>query len=118
MNEETSEIQQALKSGNQPKIEEELGDLLFAAVNLARFLQVDPEIALKNANAKFVRRFQQMEGLAAESGRAFEDVPRPEKENLWVAAKLSEPARSEPDPAPPPIPGKQNRNSRKAGQRR
>ena len=118
ISEETSEIRHALKSGNQPKIEEELGDLLFAAVNLARFLQVDPEIALKNANAKFVRRFQQMEGLAAESGRAFEDVPRPEKENLWAAAKLSEPARTEPDPAPPPISGKQNLTARKAGQHR
>jgi tetrapyrrole methylase family protein / MazG family protein len=118
MSEETNEIQHALKSGNQPKIEEELGDLLFAAVNLARFLHVDPEIALKNANAKFVRRFQQMEGLAAESGRAFEDVPRPEKENLWAAAKLAEPARTEPDPTSPPIHGKRNLTARNAGQRR
>jgi tetrapyrrole methylase family protein/MazG family protein len=118
MSEETSEIQHALKSGNQPKIEEELGDLLFAAVNLARFLHVDPEIALKNANVKFVRRFQQMERLAAESGRAFEDVPRLEKENLWAAAKRSEPARTEPDPTSPPIPSKQNPAARKAGQRR
>jgi MazG family protein len=93
MREETGEIENALKSGNQPKVEEELGDLLFAAVNLARFLHVDPEIALKNANAKFVRRFHEMERLAANSGRKFDDVPRSEKEELWNAAKLSETSR-------------------------
>ena len=47
LREETGEIQHALNAGNQPKVEEELGDLLFAAVNLARFLHVDPEIALE-----------------------------------------------------------------------
>ena len=50
-----------LEGKNQGNIEEELGDLLFAAVNLARFLHIDPEIALKHANGKFVRRFQEME---------------------------------------------------------
>jgi MazG family protein len=99
MREETSEIQNALKSGDQRKIEEELGDLLFAAVNLARFQQVDPEIALKNANAKFMRRFHEMERLAMASGRKFEDVTRPEKEALWDAAKLSERSPSKPAPA-------------------
>jgi len=118
MSEETSEIQYALKCDDQPKIEEELGDLLFAAVNLARFLHVDPEIALKNANAKFVRRFHQMERLAADSGRAFEDVPRPEKETLWAAAKRSEPARTQPDSASPATSAKQTLTARKAGQRR
>ncbi len=100
MREETDEVRQAVNSGDQPRIEEELGDLLFAAVNLARFLHVDPEIALKHANAKFVRRFHQMERLATENGRAFEDVPRPEKEALWVSAKRSEQPRTGPDPAP------------------
>jgi len=100
MREETDEIQHALKSGDPSKIEEELGDLLFAAVNLARFLHVDPEIALKSANAKFVRRFHEMERLAARSGRKFEDVPRPEKEALWDSAKLSEKPRIEPHRVP------------------
>ena len=113
LREETGEIQHALKASNQRKLEEELGDLLFAAVNLARFLHVDPEIALRNANAKFVRRFHEMERQAAGSGRKFEDVPRPEKEALWNAAKLSEPQRKEST-----APARQAPAARKAGQPR
>jgi len=95
MREEIAELQRAIDANKNAKVEEELGDLLFAAVNLARFLQVDPEIALKNANAKFVRRFRQMERFAQSTGRKFEDVPRAEKESLWDSAKDAErsPAR-------------------------
>ena len=64
-----------------------MGDLLFAVVNVARFLQIDPEIALKKANAKFSARFRQMEAMAAGTGRALADVPREEMEELWNAAK-------------------------------
>ena len=64
--EELAELQVELEGKNQGNIEDEVGDLLFAAVNLARFLKIDPEIALKNANKKFVRRFQQMEKAAAD----------------------------------------------------
>ena len=88
--EESTELQRALATHDRPKIEEELGDLLFASVNLARFLKVDPEIALKNANAKFLRRFREMERLAVETGRRFADVPRAEKEALWDSAKRGE----------------------------
>src|SRR5256884_8571819 len=63
MQEETAELETALKGGGQRQIEEEMGDLLFAAVNLARFLDVDPEIALKKANRKFLR------GGSGEGGR-------------------------------------------------
>src|SRR5580693_4539950 len=80
MQEETEELKTALKTGDQRKIEEELGDLLFAAVNLARFLKTDPEIALKNANAKFSGRFRIMEKMASDTGRAFKDLPREEME--------------------------------------
>jgi tetrapyrrole methylase family protein / MazG family protein len=88
--EEAAELQVELERNNQAKVEEEVGDLLFAAVNLARFLKIDPEIALKNANKKFVRRFHQMERAAEESGRRFQDVPLEEKESLWISAKLGE----------------------------
>src|SRR6266566_1685908 len=80
----------ALKGGGQQKIEEEMGDLLFAAVNLARFLHVDPEIALKKANAKFSRRFRAMEARARESGREFKNLSREEMEALWDATKNAE----------------------------
>jgi tetrapyrrole methylase family protein / MazG family protein len=88
--EECEELQHALDAKDQRKAEEELGDLLFAAVNLARFVHVDPEIAIKQANAKFTRRFREMERLAAASGRALTDVPRAEMESLWETAKRSE----------------------------
>jgi MazG family protein len=90
MQEETKELETALQAGNQEKAEEEMGDLLFAAINLSRFLHVDPEIALKKANAKFSRRFRAMEALARESGREFKDLPREEMEALWDATKNAE----------------------------
>ena len=90
MGEETRELQNALDAREQPKVEEELGDLLFAAVNLARFLKVDPEIALKKANEKFSRRFRSMEKLAREGGREFKNLPRQEMEALWDLAKRTE----------------------------
>jgi tetrapyrrole methylase family protein/MazG family protein len=85
--EETTELEHTLEHGTASEAEEELGDLLFAVVNLARFLHIDPEIALKRANGKFVRRFHEMERVASTRGRKFEDVPRPEKESLWNSAK-------------------------------
>lgn len=90
LGEECAELRHASTTKNAAKVEEEVGDLLFAAINLARFLQVDPEIALKNANAKFIRRFHRMERLAAGKGSAFTDLPRAEKEALWESAKRDE----------------------------
>jgi len=90
MQEESGELKRALGEQDQLKIEEELGDLLFAAVNLSRFLKIDPEIALKKANAKFSRRFRAMEGLARKNGREFKDLPREEMEAFWDAGKKSE----------------------------
>jgi len=79
-----SNKQSALPSAN---LEEEVGDLLFAAVNVARFVGVDPEIALKKANRKFKSRFQWMESAAAQKGIRFADLPRPEMEALWDQSK-------------------------------
>jgi tetrapyrrole methylase family protein/MazG family protein len=88
--EETEELKRASKEQDQMRTEGELGDLLFAAVNLSRFLKIDPEIALKKANAKFSRRFREMERLARKSGREFKDLPREEMEALWDATKKLE----------------------------
>jgi tetrapyrrole methylase family protein / MazG family protein len=95
LREESAELRHASATKDAGKIEEEVGDLLFAAVNLARFLQVDPEIALKNANAKFTRRFHRMERLAADNGCAFIDLPRAKKEALWESAKRDENASAQ-----------------------
>jgi MazG family protein len=97
LREEAAELRHVSESKDTTRVEEEMGDLLFAGVNLARFLQVDPEIALKGANAKFARRFREMERLSADRGQNFTDVPRAEKEKLWEAAKRGEkqPARSD-----------------------
>jgi MazG family protein len=99
LREESAELRHASESKDATHVEEEMGDLLFAAVNLARVLQVDPEIALKNANAKFVRRFREMERLSQENGQPFAEVPRAEKEKLWEAAKRTESGRGERRPA-------------------
>src|SRR6266581_286248 len=96
MQEETEELKEALKEQDHLKTEEELGDLLFAVVNLSRFLKVDPEIALKKANAKFSRRFRAMENLARKNGREFKHLPREEMESFWDAAKKSEGSRTHP----------------------
>jgi MazG family protein len=88
--EETEELKKASQEPGHLRVEEELGDLLFAAVNLSRFLKIDPEIALKKANAKFSRRFREMERLARKGGREFKDLPREEMEGLWDATKRAE----------------------------
>ena len=77
----------ASRSKASAKMEEEVGDLLFTAVNVARFLGTDPEIALKKANKKFKQRFQSMEAAAEREGSRFADLPRPRMEELWNAAK-------------------------------
>jgi len=77
-------------SASSSSIESELGDILFVAVNLARFLDIDPEIALKKTSAKFSRRFREMERLAREQGTTLAQVPRPQMESLWNQVKLRE----------------------------
>jgi MazG family protein len=68
-------------------LEDETGDLLFTAVNVARFLGVDPEIALRKANSKFKHRFNWMESAARREGCSFADLPRSRMEELWNESK-------------------------------
>jgi MazG family protein len=74
----------------QGKLEDEVGDLFFVLVNIARFLSVDPESALRKTNRKFRRRFQWMESRLAASGRSAEEAPMEELESLWQQAKAHE----------------------------
>ena len=73
-----------------PALEEEIGDLLFVVANLARHAKVDPEQALRRANAKFERRFHHIERRLAEMGRSPEAASLDEMEALWVEAKGAE----------------------------
>ena len=74
----------------QDKLEEEVGDLFFVLVNIARYLSVDPESALRKTNRKFRRRFQWMEERLHAAGRSTEDAPMEELESLWQQAKNHE----------------------------
>ena len=92
LNEETHELRDVLSQPEKThsRIEGEIGDILFVAVNLARFLEIDPEIALKKTSAKFSQRFREMERMAREQGTTLARIPRPQMESLWDQAKLQE----------------------------
>jgi MazG family protein len=85
--EELAETRAALQSGDRRHIEEEVGDLLFAAVNLARHLDVDAETALRASNAKFARRFGHVEQSLKAQGQAVAWTSEEELDRLWEAAK-------------------------------
>jgi ATP diphosphatase len=89
--EEAGEIVEAQESGAAAeKLEEEVGDLLFAVANLARHLKVDPESALRTANAKFIRRFKVIEETVAARGSSLEGASLDEMEAIWQSAKAGE----------------------------
>ncbi len=86
--EELDEIKEAWQSGDQAHIQEEVGDLLLVAVNLARHLKVNPEIALKESTKKFTRRFQYIEQQITASGRVLKECELAELDAYWDAAKV------------------------------
>ncbi len=88
--EELEETQEAIDENDAKHTAEEIGDLLFAVVNLARFTGVDAEDALRNANAKFTRRFEAVEDGVKASGKDFKETSLDEMEAFWVAAKAAE----------------------------
>jgi tetrapyrrole methylase family protein/MazG family protein len=90
LNEEIDELNRAISDDEQEKIEEEIGDLLFVVVNLARKLDVEPETALKKTNRKFRRRFKFIEDELKRRGRALEQSNLAEMDALWNEAKSSE----------------------------
>ncbi|MDH3589997.1 MAG: nucleoside triphosphate pyrophosphohydrolase [Gammaproteobacteria bacterium] len=85
--EELGELDEEIQAGDQPAVEHELGDLLFAIVNLGRHLGIDPETALQAANNRFKRRFGHLEESLAQAGRVPDDADLEELEQLWQAAK-------------------------------
>ncbi|MBD7978557.1 MULTISPECIES: nucleoside triphosphate pyrophosphohydrolase [Pseudomonas] len=88
--EELDEVLEAMSENDAPAIEEELGDLLFVVVNLARHLKTDPETALRAANAKFERRFRFIEQALRDAGRPIENCGLEELDALWGEAKKAE----------------------------
>ena len=87
LREEIAETEAEISAGAKDNVAGEVGDLLFAAVNLARFVDVDPEAALRAANGKFERRFSHIERRLAEKGRQPEAAGLTEMEALWQEAK-------------------------------
>ncbi|MGB7905461.1 MAG: MazG nucleotide pyrophosphohydrolase domain-containing protein, partial [Steroidobacteraceae bacterium] len=85
--EELGELQDEIDKGDRARTHEELGDLLFALSQAARHLGVDAEAALRDANAKFERRFRRVETHLAAEGRTPADVDMEQLEALWVRAK-------------------------------
>ena len=85
--EELAELEAAVGSRERAAIDEEFGDLLFAVVNLARHLQVDPEAALTAANYKFERRFRDMEQAILAGGKQLTDMSLESLDQEWRAAK-------------------------------
>ena len=92
ISEETRELVDARDNGSPAHLREEFGDLLFVMANLARHLQIDPEAALRDANAKFTRRFRWIEAALSKDGRGPEDSTLEEMDALWDRAKLEEKA--------------------------
>ncbi|MES2834001.1 MAG: nucleoside triphosphate pyrophosphohydrolase [Pseudomonadota bacterium] len=90
LDEEVAELRAEIAAGDLDKAREEMGDLLFVVANLARKLGVEPEDALRGANAKFVRRFAFIEAELAKDGRSPEQSDLAEMDGLWDAAKAAE----------------------------
>ncbi|MHA7817122.1 MAG: nucleoside triphosphate pyrophosphohydrolase [Pseudohaliea sp.] len=89
LDEELAELREAMAAGDDAAITEEVGDLFFTCVNLARQLKVDGETALRGANAKFEARFTAMEDAMQAEGRCLEDLDAQALEERWVAAKAA-----------------------------
>jgi tetrapyrrole methylase family protein/MazG family protein/ATP diphosphatase len=90
LTEEIGETQEAIAEGDQAHIEEEIGDVLFVLANLARKAKIDPEVALRSANAKFERRFRWIEEALQRDGKTPETSSLEEMDGLWNLAKRHE----------------------------
>jgi len=87
VDEETAELKNAIAGGDPAEVEHEYGDLLFALVNLARFLRINPEVSMAEANRRFEHRFRVMEEIASESGISIRGATMETLDRLWEEAK-------------------------------
>jgi uncharacterized protein YabN with tetrapyrrole methylase and pyrophosphatase domain len=87
--EELSELKDAMAEGDPAHTEHEIGDVLFSLVNLARFLGLNAEVAMVSVNERFERRFREMEKIAVETGCSIEDADMATLNRLWEMAKKS-----------------------------
>lgn len=90
IHEELDEVAAELDDADPKKLQEEIGDLLFAITNLARHLDVDPEQAIQQCNQKFLRRFQHIETQILKQGKSLQTASLEELDALWDEAKLSD----------------------------
>lgn len=90
LSEEMGELREAVGTGNPSRVDEELGDLLFTVVNVARHLGVDPEAAARAANRKFERRFRELERRADAGGTPVEALDSDGLEDIWSEVKAAE----------------------------
>jgi MazG family protein len=90
LREEVAEVEEAIQGGQDGRVAEEIGDLLFAVVYLARFVKTDPEAHLRAATEKFRGRFDRVTAMLRAEGRAPETAGLPELDRLWEAAKREE----------------------------
>jgi len=88
--EEIGELEEAMRAGNQQRVDAEMGDVLFSLINVARLYKVRPDNALEQTNLKFIRRFNYIEDKAQASGRNVTDMTLEEMETLWQEAKGEE----------------------------
>jgi len=90
LNEEVEEFKEAIEKGDRESVLEELGDIVFSVVNLARFVKVDPAFALERTNAKFERRFRIVEEEIESSGRKMKDCTLAEMDEIWDRLRAEE----------------------------
>ena len=88
--EELSELDEVIAEGNQDRMEDEFGDVLFSMVNYARFLNIDPENALERTNKKFKKRFEQMEAIMTNDNKELSSYTLEQMDAVWNEIKKNE----------------------------
>lgn len=94
VDEEMAEFKAALRKGNTRRMEEEFGDLFFSLVNVGRFIEINPEEALRKTISRFITRFHYIEDKLAEKGKTLNNASLAEMEKIWKQAKAKEKKRS------------------------